>query len=141
MIHGILPSCPQPFTGLSWGNCQVWRSCKCLIGFYFTAERQFDGLVQKELRFTQLDCLFWLNFFVMPGAEAACTVNWIQTFCRPLLFISQQHLYFVPVQDRTTQLIKAHPFLRALCRFCGHAAQKLVACLTDKRGSACLCPH
>lgn len=54
---------PQQFAGLSWGNCQVWRFCKCLEGFYFTAERQFDGLVQKELRFTQLDCLFWLIFF------------------------------------------------------------------------------
>lgn len=62
MIHGIL-FFPQQFTGLSWGNCQVWRFCKCSEGFYFMAERQFDGLVQKELRFTQLDCLFLLGLF------------------------------------------------------------------------------
>lgn len=65
MIHGILcVFSPQQFTGLSWGNCQVWRFWKCLEGFYFTAERQFDGLVQKELRFTQLHCLFWLHFLL-----------------------------------------------------------------------------
>lgn len=74
MIHGIL-FFPQQFIGLSWGNCQVWRFCECLEGFYFTAERQFDGLVQKELRFTQLDCLFWLNIFVMPEVKEGYTVN------------------------------------------------------------------
>lgn len=143
MIHGIL-FFPQQFTGLSWGNCQVWRFCKCLEGLYFTAERQFDGLVQKELIFTQLDCLFWLNFFVMPEAKEGYTVNRIQTFCHLLLFIPQQHLYPVPVQDHTMQLIKAHPFLGAPCRFCGRpatkGAQKLVACFTHKRGAAFLCP-
>lgn len=64
MIRGILFFSPQQFTGLSWGNCQVWQFCKCLEGFYIMAERQFDGLIQKELRFTQLDCLFWLNFLL-----------------------------------------------------------------------------
>lgn len=135
MIHGIL--CffsPQQFTGLSWGNCQVWRFWKCLEGFYFTAERQFDGLVQKELRFTQLHCLFWLHFFVMPEAKAGCTVNLIQTFCCPPLFKPQQHLYPVPVQDPTVQPIKAHPFLGVLSSFCGHPAikgvQNLATCFT-----------
>lgn len=45
-------SFPQQFTGLSWGKCQVWGFWECLEDFYFTAERQFDGLVQKELSWT-----------------------------------------------------------------------------------------
>jgi len=76
-------SFPQQFTGLSWGSCQVWGFWECLEDFYFMAERQFDGLVQKELRFTQLDCLVWLSFFVMPEAKESCTANCTQTFCCP----------------------------------------------------------
>lgn len=87
MIHGMLcfflPSNLLGYPGeiaKSGDSGSVWKV------FYFTAERQFDGLVQKELRFTQLHCLFWLHFFVMPEAKAGCNVNLIQTFCCPLLF-------------------------------------------------------
>lgn len=81
----------------------------------------------------------------MPEAKEGHTVNRLQTFCRPLLFIPRQHLYPVSRQDHTMQLMKAHPFLGAPCRFCGcpaaKGAQKLVACFIHKRGAAFLCPR
>lgn len=128
-IHGILcVFSPQQFTGLSWGNCQVWRFWKCLEGFYFTAERQFDGLVQKELRFTQLHCLFWLHFLSCQKQRQAVMLISFRHFA-VLFFLNLNSP--VAVQDPSVQLIKAHPFLGVLGRFGDMKSMKnLVICFT-----------